>query len=193
MILKKIFLYIIIYMNKTNVFLLSYIGVIVCLCVFIIGYILVFYPIKYKDEITSASTEFNIAPNLIASMINAESNFNPYAVSSAGAVGLMQLLPTTAQEMALKLNLQNYSEQDLTTPNINIRLGTYYISTLIKLFEDLDTAICAYNAGPNKVKSWLQNPEYSNNQKTLITTPYPATNFYLSKIKHKMNIYSNFF
>ncbi|MBO5103199.1 MAG: lytic transglycosylase domain-containing protein [Clostridia bacterium] len=180
-------------MNKTNVFLLSYIGVIVCLCVFITGYILVFYPIKYKDEITSASTEFNIAPNLIASMINAESNFNPYAVSSAGAVGLMQLLPTTAQEMALKLNLQNYSEQDLTTPNINIRLGTYYISTLIKLFEDLDTAICAYNAGPNKVKSWLQNPEYSNNQKTLITTPYPATNFYLSKIKHKMNIYSNFF
>ena len=121
-----------------------------------------------------------------------ESRFDKNAVSHKGAIGLMQLLPTTAQQVANDLGI-SFDPDDLYTPSTNILLGTYYLYTLLDRFNDLNTAICAYNAGPSKVSTWLKNSEYSTDQKTLYNTPYKETNNYLNKILRGQRIYKIYF
>ena len=180
-------------MNRIKIFWIAYIGVICATIAIILGFIVVFYPIKYKIEIINSANEFALSPQLIASVINAESNFDTFATSNAGALGLMQLLPSTAQDMADILNIAEFTPEDLYTPATNIRLGSLYLSTLLNRYNDLTTALFAYNAGPSKVNSWLLDKEYSPDGKTLLSTPYPATNYYAEKVQRKLNIYSNFF
>ena len=180
-------------MTKTKLFLYSYIIIVILISFFILSYFFVFYPIKYKEEIKNSAQEFNLNPALVASVIYTESKFNPTAHSKAGAIGLMQLMPSTAQEISTKLNISNFSTHNLLSPQFNIRLGCFYLSQLLHQFNNLDTALCAYNAGPNKVKTWLQNPEYSKDQKTLFLIPYKETQNYLAKIKQKIKIYTNYF
>lgn len=166
--------------------------IIILICAIIICAFLYLYPLKYKKHLIYNSVQFNIAPEIIASIINAESGFNPNAVSGAGAIGLMQLMPSTAKEMALELQI-DYEEEMLYDPATNILLGTAYFSKLLQEFKDLDTAICAYNAGPNRVKLWLKYSDYSLNGIKLTNTPFPATNYYLDKIKRNISIYSKLF
>ena len=180
-------------MNKIKIFWITYIALICVTIALIFGYIIVFYPLRYKAEIINSANEFSLSPQLIASVINAESNFDTYATSNAGALGLMQLLPSTAQDMANALNIPEFTPEDLFTPATNIRLGSLYLATLINRYDDLTTALFAYNAGPSKVNTWLNDTEYSQDGKTLLSTPYPATNYYAEKVKRKLNIYSNFF
>ena len=180
-------------MNRVKVFWITYIGLICATTAIILGFIVVFYPLKYKNEIVNSADEFSLSPQLIASVINAESNFDKFATSSAGALGLMQLMPATAQDLANVLNITNFKSDDLYIPEINIRLGCYYLSLLLKRYGDLTTALFAYNAGPGKVNNWLNDTQYSQDGKTLTKTPYPATNHYAEKVKRKLNIYSNFF
>ena len=128
---------------------------------------------------------------MIASIINAESGFDTNAISNVGAVGLMQLMPSTAEYIALKSGIK-YDSARLTEPRYNIILGTAYFAYLLEIFGDTDTTICAYNAGPNKVQEWLSNSKYSKNG-VLLSTPYPATNYYLAKIRQNVQIYTKFF
>lgn len=173
--------------------LVAYIAFVAFCSFAILGYFALFYPLKYRTEILSASTEFSIAPDLISSVINAESRFRPAATSHAGAIGLMQVLPSTAAEVAATLSIPDFTADDLYDPSTNIQIGAYYLHTLIGDFGDTATAICAYNAGPNKVRTWLADPRYSHDSAVLYTTPYPETNAYLSKILHYQKIYANYF
>ncbi len=147
-----------------------------------------FYPVKYKDEITISAQEFGLDPALVAAVANVESGYNSNAKSSKGAVGIMQLLPSTAKWLADNLGEQ-YSENLLYNPSYNIRLGSYYLSYLTKYFEDEKAAICAYNAGQTNVRSWLTNPEYSTDQTSLTKIPYPETQNYLSKVQKNIHYY----
>lgn len=179
-------------MDKIIRNLIIFVSIVVFCCACVIVAFLYIYPLKYREDITHGSITFGIAPEIIASIINAESKFNPNAVSNVGAIGLMQVMPTTAQEMANKLNIA-YSDELLFDPHYNIYIGTAYIKTLLDRFGNLDTAICAYNAGPNRVRIWLQDTKYSANGVQLSSTPYPATNFYLDKVKKNISIYSKLF
>ena len=163
-----------------------------CFCIAWVRFV-VLYPIKYKDEIKQTAYDYNLEPSLIASLINAESSFDTNAISKRGAIGLMQLQPETATEIANQLNITNFNQEDLLLPNINIQLGCFYLRKLLDIFNNLDSALCAYNAGPNTVLSWLQNPEYSQNGTTLDIIPYPETQKYLQKIKNSINIYQKYF
>lgn len=178
-------------MTKTTFYLSLYIIGIIIASAGIICLFSILYPIKYKETITEIANQYNIEPVMIASIINAESGFDTGAISNVGAVGLMQLMPATAEYIAQKNGLE-YDSACLTEPEYNITLGTAYFSYLLEIFGDTDTAICAYNAGPNKVKEWLQNDEYSKNG-VLLSTPYPATNYYLAKIRQNVQIYTKFF
>ena len=140
-----------------------------------------FFPVKYKGEILAAAEEFDVAPALIFSVINVESHFRESAVSSKGATGLMQVLPTTASEIAEKLNVQNF---DLKDPETNIRFGTFYLSELIQNFGDIDVALAAYNAGPSNVRAWLKE------DKTLKEIPFKETREYVKKVHKNLKIYS---
>lgn len=139
----------------------------------------VFFPLKYQKEILAAANTYGIDPVLVASVINAESGFDKNKVSAKDAVGLMQLLPSTAAAMAKD------DEIDLFDPTTNITLGVKYLAYLINRFHDVDTALFAYNAGEGNVARWLSE----TGKMKLTTCPFKETNAYVQKIKKCMKYY----
>ena len=177
---------------KSTKIVFGIVFLVISLFIITLTFFRVFYPINYREDIIACCDQFNLPKEVVASIINAESRFDKNAVSHKGAIGLMQLLPTTAQQVANDLGI-SFTPDDLYTPSTNILLGTYYLYTLLDRFNDLNTAICAYNAGPSKVSTWLKNSEYSTDQKTLYNTPYKETNNYLNKILRGQRIYKIYF
>ena len=92
--------------------------------------------------------ENGLDPIFLAALIRVETHFDPYATSHVGAMGLMQLMPATAAEVAHKKGIR-FSSRQLFNPTVNIQLGSAYIKTLINRFGDVRTALIAYNAGPS--------------------------------------------
>lgn len=140
-----------------------------------------FFPVRFEEEISSASEEFGVEKAVIFSVINVESHFNSEAVSPKGAVGLMQIMPATAQSLQKEFDLKN--------PKDNIFIGTKYLSKLIARFDNLETALCAYNAGPTNVAKWLADSECSDDGKTLKKIPYEETRNYIQKFRKNLKYY----
>jgi soluble lytic murein transglycosylase len=92
-----------------------------------------------------------VSPETILAVIRIESAFDVEATSEAGAVGLMQLLPSTAEEIARELGIEWAGEETLRDPAANIRMGTYYLAKLLGQFDNLAAALAAYNEGPGRV------------------------------------------
>lgn len=112
-------------------------------------------PIFYRHLLNQNAGIYKIDPLLIAAIIQTESKFYAKAESEAGAIGLMQIMPATGREIAKKLNLTNFHENDLYVPEINIRIGCYYIYELRREFgDDLVAILAGYNAGKGKVRAW---------------------------------------
>lgn len=103
------------------------------------------------DTIIEVAHRYRLAPELILAMIFTESSFDPDAESEVGAVGLMQLMPATATQLASELELEWKGRELLTDPQVNILLGSFYLRKLIQEFDDLDAALAAYNVGPNRL------------------------------------------
>ena len=138
------------------------------------------FPLKYKSYIRTACSAHNMNPVLVASVIHAESNFKKNSVSPKGAIGLMQIMPSTAEFIAKKMNKANYDLYDAQT---NIEMGTFYLKYLLDKFGDLKTVLIAYNAGEGNVARWLEGGA------KLATSPYPETNAYVEKVLNGMNYY----
>lgn len=109
------------------------------------------FPLKYINEIEAASLKYGIPPETILAMAKAESNFREKVVSKKGAVGVMQVLPSTAKWYVEKKQ-ESYIKSELYDCGRNIDIGTGYFKYLYDDFKDMDTALAAYNAGPNRVK-----------------------------------------
>ena len=154
------------------------------LCCF--GFVL--YPLKYKDIVEKYSKEFGVKSEMVFAVINVESHFNKDVVSAKGAVGLMQLMPSTAEWIASKLN-ENYQNGNLFVPEYNIKYGTYYLKYLISKFNNEENAILAYNAGEGTVRGWFANKNNSVDGKFLSNIPYAETKEYLKKVKDNIKVY----
>lgn len=115
---------------------------------------------KLAKLVMEMSVRHQISPGLILSVIETESSFRSEIVSSAGAIGLMQLLPSTALEVAHKYKIK-YQEQDLFDPTINIKLGVAYLAYLRGRFGSSTHYLAAYNLGPSAMKNRLQSGNYS--------------------------------
>ena len=150
--------------------------------------IIFLHPLKYENDIKKVCTKFEISVPLFCSLIDTESGFNPNAKSSAGAVGLTQILPSTAQYICTKNNL-DFSNFDLYNPADNLYLGAMYLNYLFNKFDDTYTALAAYNAGETVVRNWLSNKQYSLDKTTLYNIPYNETKNYVIKIKNNQKIY----
>lgn len=111
----------------------------------------------HAPAIAAAAAEFGLDPYLVAGLVAAESSGRTRAVSSVGALGLMQLLPETAAERARLLGVRGFEASDLLDdPALNLRLGCAYLSYLFERFgSDPRPVLMAYNAGPNKVARWF--------------------------------------
>lgn len=113
------------------------------------------YPQNFSDLVDTYSKKYDINTSVLYSLIRSESFFDKNIVSSAGAVGLTQLMSPTAAEIAQKLRIKEYS---LTEPETNIMFGTYYLSELIRRGNgSLLRAFFSYNAGFRKVTTWLNS------------------------------------
>lgn len=151
------------------------------------------YKLIYADEILACAAEFSLDPCLVAAVIHTESSNRAAAVSPKGAVGLMQIMPSTGEWIAGKLGMTDYSEEKLTDPLINIRLGCWYLRYLSDKYGGLErTALSAYNAGPGNVDKWLNDPMYGDG-KRLISIPYAETAAYADKVLSAKEKYSELY
>lgn len=108
---------------------------------------------EIAGTILAAAHRYDLAPELILAMIFTESSFDPHAESAMGAVGLMQLMPATATQLARELEWEWKGRQLLTDPESNILMGSFYLRKLLHRFDDLNVALAAYNVGPNRLRT----------------------------------------
>ncbi|MBS4535934.1 lytic transglycosylase domain-containing protein [Clostridium sp. D2Q-14] len=147
------------------------------------------YPLKYKEYILMYCDDYNVDPNLVAAIISVESKFNKDVVSSKGAIGLMQILPETAIWISQQNSMKEFEEWMLYTPEVNIKMGTWYINHLYKQFEDIDLILAAYNGGSGNVSKWLEDEKYSKDGKTLDIVPFKETREYIKKVNFRRKVY----
>ena len=145
------------------------------------------YPVVYSEFITEYAYDNELDPYLVNALIKQESNFIADARSDY-AGGLMQLTEVTANEYAKKLGLSEYNYMD---PETNIKIGCFVLASLIDKYDNVDTALAAYNAGVGNVDGWLKNPDYSSDGKTLYYIPFSETRHYVKKVNQYIEIYKN--
>lgn len=176
---------------KTKFFKVA--GIIACTLIVFVGSLFCFFgyffPKKYSIYINELSKKYNVDKVLIYSIINTESGFNSNAQSSKGAMGLMQIMPTTATFIADELQVENFKVADMFVPSVNIEFGTFYLNYLFSKFDSIEAVICSYNAGETVVRTWLNDKKYSPDGVNLTDIPYKETANYLSKVKTNYKVY----
>jgi soluble lytic murein transglycosylase len=128
------------------------------------------------------ASEYGVDPGLVRAVIECESGGRVGAVSRAGALGLMQIMPSTASMIAAELDLPAPSRGDLFDPEINIRFGTYYLAKMSNRFENLHLALAAYNAGPANVRRWMAENPGASGAEVVKTSAYGETRHYVSRV-----------
>lgn len=152
------------------------------------------YPIKYEEYVYQYAEEYEVDPLLIFAIIKAESNFNPNVVSTSNAVGLMQLMDTTAAELAGKLDIHFVSKSSLYDPKLNVQLGTKYFANLKKEYNgNITLALTAYNAGIGNVKRWIEQGIIKEDGSDVENIPFKETNSYVRKIIRDYKIYQDLY
>ncbi|MBA4371211.1 MAG: hypothetical protein C0418_06520 [Coriobacteriaceae bacterium] len=136
-----------------------------------------YYPLRYEHEIAAASERHRVSPYLVAAVIESESGFDASVVSEAGAVGLMQVLPSTAEELERRGLAAPSKGATLSDPAVNIEYGTAYLRYLVERYHEIETAVAAYNAGPGRVDVWA---EQGGDIREAID--YPETRHYVVKV-----------
>jgi soluble lytic murein transglycosylase len=151
------------------------------------------FPLAYVEIFNSSAAEFSLPSHLLYAIARQESALMHDVRSSAGALGLMQLMPATGLEMAARTG-QRVSRQDLLNPELNIKLGSRYFSQLLHDFDDNRIlAMAAYNAGPNRVKQWLQRSQSRRLpfDVWVETIPYGETRNYVESVLTYTVIYGH--
>lgn len=149
-------------------------------------------PEEYAASVDRYSEEYSVPKALIYAVIKVESKFKSDAVSSAGAIGLMQVTPDTFIWLSKKTEDKYEDVNLLYNPDINIKYGVYYLSWLYSRYGSWETALAAYNAGHGKADEWLDDPEYSQNG-VLTNIPYRETREYVEKVMKAKDIYKKLY
>jgi soluble lytic murein transglycosylase len=146
------------------------------------------YPIAYAPSITASAERAGVDPMLVAGLIRQESVFQRDAVSRAGAVGLMQVLPTTGRLVARQQKLR-YSRAKLFDPEFNLRLGTGHLADLVNSLGSLEAALAAYNAGVHRVAAWTAGQKYAEPAEFVESIPFTETREYVQIVMRNAEIY----
>lgn len=141
------------------------------------------YPRAYAEYVDTAATETNVAKSLIWGIMKAESMYRPWVKSPVGALGLMQVMPTTGQRLADLLEYKNFSPQALLKPQNAIRFGSKYLERLGKKFDHtVQLVAAAYNAGPHRVSQWLYYFGYMQMDEWVEHIPFLETRNYVKRV-----------
>jgi soluble lytic murein transglycosylase len=138
------------------------------------------YPLKYQAIVRGHARNYRLDPALLAAVIYQESKFRPTVKSTSGAIGLMQLLPDTAEGIAIHTGGSRFRVADLYTPEINVRYGAWYLRHLLDKYGDERTALAAYNAGQENVDEWRRDGR---------GIPFAETRHYVDRVEHLKTLY----
>ena len=150
------------------------------------------YKLEYTEYVKKYANEYNVDEYLIYAIIKAESNFDQDAVSHRGAKGLMQLMYSTAEDISKRIDIE-LNEDNILDPDININLGTKYISMLIQKYNNINLALAAYNAGSGNVDGWIEKGTLKSDGSDIENVPFTETNNYVRKILRDYEIYKNIY
>ena len=154
----------------------------------------ILFPKPYVEKAIQETSQYKLSPYLVLALMRQESAFNKKVVSSAQAIGLMQLLPTTATRVARSMGTKLPDQNDLKKPEVNIQLGVKYLSGLLDEFEgNIIFALASYNAGPNKVKQWLETRSHLLPLEFMESIPYKETRNYVKKVLRNYVIYKTLY
>ncbi len=152
------------------------------------------YELAHQETVMQACEEFDVEPALVYAIMRTESKFDENALSSADAMGLMQVTEISLQWLQYRSDaFKEYTVDQLYDPVVNIRCGVYMLSLLEEQFESEQAVIAAYNAGIGIVQEWLADPAYSSDGVTLHTVPYDETRAYIERVQDAKAIYENYY
>ena len=138
------------------------------------------YPLHYSQYVRVHAREHNLDPALMAAVIYQESKFDTQAKSSSGAIGLMQITPSTAHGIAVRTGGSAFHTRDLYDADINIRYGAWYLHNLFKKYGSELLVLAAYNAGQGNVDRWRANGQ---------EIQFAETREYVKKVEHLKDVY----
>ncbi|MBQ8081184.1 MAG: lytic transglycosylase domain-containing protein [Clostridia bacterium] len=148
--------------------------------------------VKNRDLVTKYAQEYGLRPAYIAAIILNESSYDPQAVSSVGARGMMQLMPDTGKWIAGRIGIKadDYHDDLLFDPDVNIHMGAWYLNYLSGLYQgDPVLVACAYHAGHGNVDAWLQRYSQDGRTLTIEEIPKSDTRAYAKKVVDSYAIY----
>jgi soluble lytic murein transglycosylase len=138
------------------------------------------HPLPYQQIVLGHAKNYHLNPALLAAVIYQESRFRPRARSDSGAIGLMQLMPKTAQGIADHTGGTRFEVSDLYIPEINVRYGAWYLRHLLNKYGNERLALAAYNAGQQNVDHWLATGE---------GIAFPETRAYVDQVERLKRLY----
>ena len=147
-------------------------------------------PLSYQDIIRQQAAAEHLDPALVAAVIDTESKFDPSASSGAGAIGLTQMLPSTAEFLARRTNGYAFKVSDLQNPQVNITYGCYYLRFLLDEFHGSVTeALAAYNGGETNVANWVARAQAAGQAFGVNDIPFPETRAYVEGVLGRQHDY----
>ena len=148
------------------------------------------YPLPWSFELHERAKPHALDPYLVAGLIRQESEFNPKAVSRAGAMGLMQVMPSVGRELARRLGVSGFSTSRLHDPDISLRFGTYHLKEALTQFQnDLELTLAAYNAGPSRARTWVTWGDFQEPGEFVETIPFTETRGYVQSVLRNREMY----
>lgn len=152
------------------------------------------YPLPYWELIKKEADDHRLDPFLVAGLIHQESLFTPDALSSAGAVGLMQIMPSTGKNVAARIGMKGFRASWLKDPEMNIRIGTAYLASLVDRYgTDWHKVLANYNAGPQPVAVWTARMPRADMDEFVETINYRETRLYVKKVLYNTALYKKLY
>ncbi len=152
----------------------------------------IIYPFPFREMVLAEARERDLDPFFVAGLIRRESAFDPGAVSPAGAIGLMQVVPRTGEALARGEGVRPFETRMLTDPEINLHLGTAYLAELMDRYDGrLTDVLVAYNAGPTRLERWRDLPEYVADTELFVERiPFGETRDYIRFVQEHASLYA---
>lgn len=153
------------------------------------------YPFPYQEIVYTYAAEKELDPFLVAAVIRTESKFNTTARSPKGAFGLMQMMPETAKWVAEQMDFSDeFTTEQLGNPDVNIRMGVWYLSSLKKEFKGNQVLmLAAYNGGRGNVKQWMERYDWTMSFNEPEKIPFLETREYVNRVLYSKKRYQELY
>ncbi|CAM4067023.1 lytic transglycosylase domain-containing protein [Paenibacillus alkaliterrae] len=149
------------------------------------------YPVYYKEDIRASASNYGVEPHLVAAVIRSETNYRTGLDSKKGALGLMQIMPDTADWVVQRAGFKEVTEDMLRhRADVSIEIGSWYLNSLIHQFDKNSiAAVAAYNAGPGNVRKWLDTGVWDGKLENVQKIPFGETRHYVQRVIYYYNKY----